>query len=168
MDYGAPVGYRLATAHPERVSALLVHQLNPLYSAIRMERFREIPFVASFSPFMDETTSLADLILPDSSFLESLDIRAAGAIDSGRCRQAGERPPSQRSRRKAEENRKALEAAPQKPLSVSKKKGKAEWPCPKVARKPRPRTRSGNHTASGTAQRMPARIPDHRSNPPAC
>lgn len=67
-----------------RVSALLVHQLNPLYSAPRiLERFREIPFVASFSSFMDETTSLADLILPDNSFLESWDIRAASAADSG-------------------------------------------------------------------------------------
>ena len=67
-----------------KVSALLVHHLNPLYCAPRMlEKFREIPFVVSFSSFMDETTSLADLILPDNSSLESWDIRATSAIASG-------------------------------------------------------------------------------------
>ena len=67
-----------------KVSALLVHQLNPVYTAPRiLEKFREIPFIASLSSVMDETTSLADLILPDNSFLESWDIRAATAINTG-------------------------------------------------------------------------------------
>jgi anaerobic selenocysteine-containing dehydrogenase len=67
-----------------KVSALLVHRLNPVYTAPRiLEKFREIPFIASFSSVMDETTSLADLILPDNSFLESWDIRAASAINTG-------------------------------------------------------------------------------------
>lgn len=35
MDYGAPVGYRLATAHPERVSALIVQNGNAYHEGIQ-------------------------------------------------------------------------------------------------------------------------------------
>jgi anaerobic selenocysteine-containing dehydrogenase len=35
------------------------------------DRIREVPFVASFGSFLDDTSVLADLILPDHSFLES-------------------------------------------------------------------------------------------------
>jgi menaquinone reductase, molybdopterin-binding-like subunit len=67
-----------------RINALLIHNANPAYVAPALhDKIKEIPFIASFSPFMDETTSLADLILPDHSYLESWDLRAtqAGSTD---------------------------------------------------------------------------------------
>ncbi|HSJ16177.1 MAG TPA: molybdopterin dinucleotide binding domain-containing protein [Longimicrobiales bacterium] len=57
------------------VGALLVHGPNPVYSLPEGEAFAEalgsVPFVASFSPFLDETTERARLLLPDHHFLES-------------------------------------------------------------------------------------------------
>jgi anaerobic selenocysteine-containing dehydrogenase len=54
---------------------LLVDQVNPVFSAPRAlkvkEALEQIPFIVSFSSFVDETSVLADLILPDHSFLES-------------------------------------------------------------------------------------------------
>jgi anaerobic selenocysteine-containing dehydrogenase len=48
---------------------------NPVYAAPRAWKVREAlekaPYVMSFGSFLDETSSLADLILPDHSFLES-------------------------------------------------------------------------------------------------
>ena len=35
------------------------------------EALAAIPFIASFGSFLDDTSMLADLILPDHSFLES-------------------------------------------------------------------------------------------------
>jgi len=57
------------------VKALLLHEANPVYGSPAAWRVREtlskIPFIASFGSFIDETSILADLILPDHSFLES-------------------------------------------------------------------------------------------------
>ena len=57
------------------VDALLVHRVNPLYgmpAATGMgAALEKIPFIASFSSYLDDTTLMADLILPDSSILES-------------------------------------------------------------------------------------------------
>jgi anaerobic selenocysteine-containing dehydrogenase len=51
------------------IEALLLYYSNPLASATRPEDWRaaleRIPFVVSFSPFLDETTRFADLVLPD-------------------------------------------------------------------------------------------------------
>lgn len=51
------------------VDALLLYYANPLASSPRPSAWREalakIPFVVSFSPFLDETSRGADLILPD-------------------------------------------------------------------------------------------------------
>jgi anaerobic selenocysteine-containing dehydrogenase len=48
---------------------------NPVFGSPKAWRVSEtiaqIPFVASFSSFLDDTTALADLILPDHTFLES-------------------------------------------------------------------------------------------------
>ncbi len=56
-------------------SVVLLYDTNPLYAvppSIPLRRlFEQADFVASFSPFMDESTSSADLILPDHSALES-------------------------------------------------------------------------------------------------
>jgi anaerobic selenocysteine-containing dehydrogenase len=54
---------------------LFVDGTNPVFTtppAWRVrEAFEKIPYIVSFSSFLDETTALADLILPDHSFLES-------------------------------------------------------------------------------------------------
>ena len=48
---------------------------NPVFTSPRgwkvTEALSQVPFIVSFSSFLDETTTLADLILPDHSFLES-------------------------------------------------------------------------------------------------
>ena len=53
----------------ETIDTLLLYYANPLASSPRPDAWREalerIPFVVSFSPFLDETTAHADLILPD-------------------------------------------------------------------------------------------------------
>ena len=54
---------------------LLIDDANPVFgvpAAWRVgEAIRKVPFIASFGSFLDETSVLADLILPDHSFLES-------------------------------------------------------------------------------------------------
>ena len=56
------------------VQALLVIDANPVYTledsnAVK-EAFAKIPFIVSFSSFMDETAQFSDIILPDHHFLE--------------------------------------------------------------------------------------------------
>ena len=55
--------------------ALLIDGVNPVFTAPRAWKVRDalarVPFIVSFSSFLDETSILADLILPDHSFLES-------------------------------------------------------------------------------------------------
>lgn len=56
------------------VSLLFVLESNPVYSlpdtkAVK-EAFKKIPFIVSFSSFMDETASNSDLILPNHIYLE--------------------------------------------------------------------------------------------------
>jgi anaerobic selenocysteine-containing dehydrogenase len=57
------------------VQALLIDAANPVFTAPPAWRLREallrVPFIASFGSFIDETSVLADLMLPDHSFLES-------------------------------------------------------------------------------------------------
>ena len=57
------------------VQALLIDGVNPVFTAPRAWKVRDaiakIPFIVSFGSFLDETSVLADLILPDHSFLES-------------------------------------------------------------------------------------------------
>jgi anaerobic selenocysteine-containing dehydrogenase len=54
---------------------LIVDQANPVFTAPAAWRVREAfdkaPYIVSFAQFVDETSALADLILPDSTFLES-------------------------------------------------------------------------------------------------
>lgn len=56
------------------VEALLVADANPLYTLedtdAARRAFEKIPFIVSFSSFMDETAEFADIILPDHHFLE--------------------------------------------------------------------------------------------------
>jgi len=62
--------------NPYRV--LMIHNFNPVFVTPRIrEDILSIPFIASFSAFIDETTELADLVLPDHSYLESWDIQSS-------------------------------------------------------------------------------------------
>lgn len=65
---------RPLTGDPYPLQALFCYYTNPLFSNPQGERIREafskIPLLVSFSPFMDETASFSDLILPDHTFLE--------------------------------------------------------------------------------------------------
>jgi anaerobic selenocysteine-containing dehydrogenase len=57
------------------LGVLIVDNANPVFAAPKAwkvrEAFEKAPFIVSFASFVDETSVLADLILPDSSFLES-------------------------------------------------------------------------------------------------
>jgi anaerobic selenocysteine-containing dehydrogenase len=65
------------TGEPYEVQALLVHGANPLFTASNRKKMTEaltkVPFLVSFSSFLDETASAADLILPDHLYLEKWD-----------------------------------------------------------------------------------------------
>jgi anaerobic selenocysteine-containing dehydrogenase len=54
---------------------LLLDEANPVFGAPKAAKMREaienVPFIATFGSFIDDTSALADLILPDHSFLES-------------------------------------------------------------------------------------------------
>jgi anaerobic selenocysteine-containing dehydrogenase len=58
-----------------QVDMLLVHGSNPVFQLPGSSGFKEalsrVPFVVSFSPFVDETAVQSDLILPDHTYLES-------------------------------------------------------------------------------------------------
>src|SRR5436309_2817623 len=58
-----------------QTQVLLVDGVNPVFTAPRAWKVREalinVPYIVSFGNFIDETSVLADLILPDHSFLES-------------------------------------------------------------------------------------------------
>jgi len=54
---------------------LLIDDVNPVFASPAAwkvaEALKRVPFIVSFGSFVDETSALADLILPDHSFLES-------------------------------------------------------------------------------------------------
>ncbi len=57
------------------VEVLLLHDANPVYALPASVRFRQamenVPLVVALSSFHDETTAMADFILPTSTYLES-------------------------------------------------------------------------------------------------
>lgn len=59
---------------PYTVKVLLLYNSNPLFSSINssyfLDAFLKIPFIISFSPFMNESTFYSDLVLPDCTYLE--------------------------------------------------------------------------------------------------
>jgi anaerobic selenocysteine-containing dehydrogenase len=58
--------------------ALMIHQANPAHFApAAKDDLKAVPFIVSFSSFLDETAELADIILPDHSYLESWDIKSS-------------------------------------------------------------------------------------------
>jgi anaerobic selenocysteine-containing dehydrogenase len=61
--------------HIADAQVVFVDESNPVFTTPRGWRVREalekVPYIVSFGSFLDETSALADLILPDHSFLES-------------------------------------------------------------------------------------------------
>src|SRR5207247_963532 len=41
-----------------------------------IDTIKAIPFIVSFAPFVDETAELADIVLPDQTYLESWNVRS--------------------------------------------------------------------------------------------
>lgn len=64
----------MASEKPGAVQALLIHEADPYYTTLDTQAaaraFENIPFVVSFSSYMDETAHHADLILPNHHYLE--------------------------------------------------------------------------------------------------
>ena len=64
----------IRTGRPYPVEAVLLYYANPAFSLPGSLGMRDalarVPFVATFSPNLDESTDAADLVLPDHSFLE--------------------------------------------------------------------------------------------------
>jgi len=65
---------RILAGTPYPINVLFLFATNPVANHPAKERFaealRRIPFSVSFSPFLDESSALADLILPDHTYLE--------------------------------------------------------------------------------------------------
>jgi len=65
---------RILEGKPYPINALFLFATNPLANHPAKEAFARafdrVPFIVSFSPFLDESSSRADLILPDHTFLE--------------------------------------------------------------------------------------------------
>ena len=63
--------------HQSPVDTLLVFKANPVFTlpdtTACYKALKKIPFIVSFSPFKDETALMADLILPDHTYLEKMD-----------------------------------------------------------------------------------------------
>jgi len=65
---------RLEKGKPYPIDTLFFYYTNPLFSLPEREKFEagldRVPFLVSFSPFMDETTAYCDLVLPDGTYFE--------------------------------------------------------------------------------------------------
>ncbi len=65
---------KVEKGEPYSIDTLFLYYTNPLFSIPEPERFRnaleKIPFIVSFSPFLDESTMHSDLVLPDGTYFE--------------------------------------------------------------------------------------------------
>jgi len=65
---------RILQGQPSPVNALFLFATNPLANhpakAEFAEAMKRVPFIVSFSPLLDESSAMADLILPDHTYLE--------------------------------------------------------------------------------------------------
>lgn len=69
------IAFEILSADRSPIQVLLLNDANPVFGTPRAWRVKDallkIPYIASFGGFLDDTSILADLILPDHSFLES-------------------------------------------------------------------------------------------------
>ncbi|MHB1006369.1 MAG: molybdopterin-containing oxidoreductase family protein [Chloroflexota bacterium] len=79
-----PISYNDLLGHVNRmrngqVGAAIFYDINPVYTLPEavgfVDALAKVPFVLSLSSFLDETTQYADMVLPDTSFLERWDTR---------------------------------------------------------------------------------------------
>ncbi|MBF0549470.1 MAG: molybdopterin-dependent oxidoreductase [Deltaproteobacteria bacterium] len=71
-----PMARTVTRTNTPLISTLIVYHANPCYGAENGDFNRaleKIPFVVSLSPYMDETTAMADLVLPGPNYLEGWD-----------------------------------------------------------------------------------------------
>ena len=75
VDFNNTITSFVDSAKAGRVKTLIVCNTNPVFTTPKAlgteEAVRNIPFVASLSSHMDETTALADLILPSHTSLRT-------------------------------------------------------------------------------------------------
>ncbi|MBI5866905.1 MAG: molybdopterin-dependent oxidoreductase [candidate division Zixibacteria bacterium] len=69
---------RILAGTPYRIKVAILNNVNPVYDSPQANRFRQslqnIPFSVAVTCLQDETSLLADLILPDCTFLEKFDL----------------------------------------------------------------------------------------------
>ncbi len=65
---------RISSGTPYPANVLFLYATNPLANHPAKEALasalKKVPFIVSFSPFLDESSAMADLILPDQTYLE--------------------------------------------------------------------------------------------------
>ena len=65
---------KIQKGEPYPIDSLWIYYTNPLFNLPESEKLRQalekVPMIVSFSPFMDDSTLLADLVLPDGTYLE--------------------------------------------------------------------------------------------------
>jgi len=65
----------MVSRRPYALQAVLLHQADPVFSLPNGQEFRRalasVPFVVSFTPFLNDSAALADLVLPTATALES-------------------------------------------------------------------------------------------------
>ncbi|GAB4331559.1 MAG: molybdopterin-dependent oxidoreductase [Candidatus Abyssubacteria bacterium] len=73
--------YLPCNVNPEKVKVLLIHEANPYYALPDRETrdriFERIPYIVSFSSYMDESAAMADLVLPIPTRYERWDDQVA-------------------------------------------------------------------------------------------
>lgn len=73
-DFKNRVSKLVADATASKVKALIIYDTNPVFTtpgAVKLESaLAGVPFIASFSSFIDETSAMADIILPSHTPLE--------------------------------------------------------------------------------------------------
>ncbi|MCP4667944.1 MAG: molybdopterin-dependent oxidoreductase, partial [Deltaproteobacteria bacterium] len=71
------LGEAIKAAPESPVDTLLVFSANPVFTlpdgGAFKQALKKVPFIVSFSPFRDETSYMADLIMPDHTYLEKMD-----------------------------------------------------------------------------------------------
>jgi len=82
--YGIRQQVSLSILHPERfllpyrVEAMMIYYANPLLQTpneeLQIEAFKEVPFLFTVDCFMSESAEMADVILPDRTYLERFDL----------------------------------------------------------------------------------------------
>lgn len=69
-----------------RYRLIMIHGVNPMFENQTLsEALNATPFIVSFSSFFEETSEMADLILPDHSYLERWDIHYSYGPDYRRA-----------------------------------------------------------------------------------